>query len=87
MNQTSTKYKRINKTVARKLYNEGKTIIIVGDNVNDYHFFDGWHLASQMNKGDVEYSPSVSEFDARVNNFEFYLEPELGRRAAFFIDK
>lgn len=81
MRQTSTKYKRIDKREARKRFNRGEVIIVVGDNVNDYHFFSGWHLAQRIEK-----TEDRNDFDSWINNFEFYLEPELGKRAAFFTD-
>lgn len=80
MIQTSSRYKRITKTAARKLFNEGKEVIIVGNNVNDFHFFSGWNLAHTFKKDEDH-----QDFDSYVNSFEFYLEPELGKYAAFFI--
>jgi hypothetical protein len=48
---------------------------------NYRRIFGGWQLASRVSKEE-----SQTKFDALVNSFEFYLEPELGRRAAFFTD-
>lgn len=82
------KLKKINKTQAKKLWDQGKPIIFVGNKVNSYHFFGGWHLAFETSKTECllksGYEPEC-EFQSRVNNFEYYLEPELGSRAAFYI--
>lgn len=82
MEYTGTK---IRKDKARKLYNEGKEIVIVGDNVNRYHFFSGLYLARRIQKDSEKISNRL--FDDVINSFEFYLERELGRRAAYYIDK
>lgn len=70
------KFKMINKTQAKKIYKDTQ-VYMVGSNVNSYHFFNGWHLACQINK--------EHEFDTQLNSFLFYLDPELGRYARFFI--
>lgn len=82
------KYTKLRKNEARKRYNAGETVLIVGDNVNSFHFEDGWHLAIPINKDD--YPPTQREnddttFDYRVNQFEHYLARELGRRAAYYV--
>jgi hypothetical protein len=76
------RYTRISKTKARKLYEAGYSVVIVGDNVNTFHFFDGWYLAHRIASTDGR----EMTFDAQVINFEFYLERELGRRSAFYLE-
>lgn len=84
------KYQTISITKARNLYNAGHKVGIVGNNVNEYHFFGGWHLATWISLADAIAKGYGSldgcvQFDARVANFKFYLEPELGRRVRFFV--
>jgi hypothetical protein len=69
-------FKMINKTQAKKLY-QLTQVWMVGSNVNSYHFLDGWGLAYGIDK--------TTDFDEQLNSFLFYLEPELGRYARFFI--
>ena len=54
---------------------------IVGNKVSRFHFFEGWHLACQLEKKTHE------EMIQSVNSFEFYLEPELGNRVAIYVSK
>jgi hypothetical protein len=81
---------KINKVKARKLYSEGKEIILCGDRVSSFHILGGWSLGCPIKFSDenpyMDKSASDS-FDDRVNGFEFYLESELGRRSAYYIQK
>ena len=52
---------------------------IVGNNVNTFHFFDGWHLACRMENRTAE------EMETSLSGFESYLDRELGNRAAIFL--
>jgi hypothetical protein len=84
---------KITEKSALYLWERGVPIIVVGSNVNSYHFFKGWNLAYEM--------PSFEEIDRRYEGkkdpaYEFdvvtgrilsSLQPELGRRLAFFVDK
>jgi len=72
---------KIRKDKARELYNQEKSIIIVGDKVSSQHFFTGWALASEIS---IQ-KEHGRDFDKLINSFEFYLEPELGRRMAYYI--
>lgn len=81
-----TKYERVNKKVARNLYNQGISILMVGCNVNSHHFESGWNLGIFIAASDFD-NEGVDKFDSRVNNFKFYLESELGRYPAFYLKK
>lgn len=76
MHKTLGPYTMINKIQARKRY-QTEEVYIVGSNVNHYHFLGGWHLAHSLRQDE--------DFDTQLRNFLFYLEPELGRYARFFV--
>lgn len=80
----ATKLRKINKRKTRELFAQNKPFIIVGDNVNEYHIISGWHCGLRIDP--KHYVPSEWTFEDMVNNFQFYLERELGRRAAFYIE-
>ena len=79
------KYTRIRKDVARRLYNEGRTIYLTPSNV----------AASDSNLWIKPYSLHITElrigelpltFDQRVNSFEYYnCNYELGYYTNFWI--
>ena len=71
---------KLNKVKARKAYNAGQKIILAGDNVNDYHILNGWCLGIEISKE----ASADAAFDEHVAQFEYYLERELGRRAAYY---
>jgi hypothetical protein len=73
------KWKRINKRIARELWYEGVPITFVGNRVNTFHIFKGWHLGWTT---DIEHE-WMGDFDENVRRFEQGLEPELGNRAAY----
>lgn len=81
-------YKTISITTARKLFNAGHKVGIVPCNVNEYHFFGGWHLAMWLDKSrhEGEYG---NDFDSIVNNYKWYncQHAETGRRPRFFVAK
>ncbi len=54
---------------------------IVGNNVNTFHFFGGWHLAHRIENRNAE------DMEKTLNGFEFHLDRELGNRAAIFLAK
>lgn len=68
---------KINKTTARKLYNEGKPFIIVSCNFRP-------ELGIPFKP---EWKKNFRDFDAMVNNFEHYncKNGETGRRAAYYV--
>lgn len=72
---------KITKDSANQLLHLGYGIIMVGNKVAPWHFFGGYHLAHKV-------EPSIlkeTDFDSYVRNFEFYLDPELGDKTAFFV--
>jgi len=80
------KLKKINKIKAKQLRDQGIPIIFVGNKVNSYHFFGGWGLASEKSKPiEPEAYPGETSFETILNRAQFYLEPELGSRIAFYV--
>lgn len=84
--------RKINKRIARRMFDENKPFVIVGDNVNEFHILSGWHLGCTIDPSRYkEHSDNVwstgSAFDDMVADFEFYLERELGRRSAFYVNE
>lgn len=75
--------KKLSIAQVRALFKKGEKFkgFIVGNKVNSFHFFGGWHLASKVRADTLE------EFINHKNAFEFYLEPELGNRAAIYSTK
>lgn len=71
---------KVTEDSARRVWDAGFPVIMVGSNVNSFHFFGGWRLA---------YVPSEDAlkepFDRIANSFGAYREPELGQRTSFFI--
>lgn len=69
---------RINKRVARKLFNEGKTVWITACNMRP-------ECGLLMNAG--TYENELSDFDTFVNSFTYYnCNNETGRYPAFYIE-
>lgn len=54
---------------------------IVGNKVNSFHFFGGWHLACKLS------GKTSEEMKESINGFLFYLDSELGNNAAIFLDR
>jgi len=73
---------KIDRPSAKLLYNAGVPLVMVGSNVNSFHFFGGWGLAHHVNTAKASQEKS---FDSYANSFGFYLEPELGRGVSFFV--
>ena len=74
---------KITKPSARDLWERGIAFVMVGNQVNDAHFFHGWQLALRIDTG--TYSKEDTTFDVLVNQFAFYMERELGNAVAFFV--
>jgi hypothetical protein len=74
-------YIKVSRAQVERLLNSGQSVrgFMVGNNVNTFHFFGGWHLAHTFEES------NLADFQSRCNSFHFYLELELGRRAAFYI--
>ncbi len=51
---------------------------LVGNLVNQFHWFNGWHLAHAFK------CDTYDEFVKHKNACEFYLERELGTRMAIY---
>lgn len=75
---------RLNKRIARQMFENNEPFYIAGDNVNEYHIKQGWVLGLPIKP--EEYKRDGCTFNQFVSNFEIYLERELGRRAAFWSD-
>ena len=73
-------YRRLDKRVARRLYNEGKTIYMVPCNCSIYGIYT---VVIGENKYGYE---EDRRFDSVVNGFEFYCcNTELGKYPMYFI--
>jgi hypothetical protein len=75
---------KITKNSANLLFDAGVPLVVVGTNVNSFHFFGGWHLA--MHVDTERYLNEGQTFDRLVNSWSAYNEnPETGKMA-FFVD-
>jgi hypothetical protein len=75
---------RINRAQLKKLFRQPAFTFsgfIVGNNVNSFHFFGGWHLALTIE------NRNQKDMTETLNGFEFHLESELGNRAAIYLKK
>lgn len=71
-------YKRVNKTIARKRYNNGDTIRICMNKVNPINDFYGFY--TDINKADLK------DFDKVINSYAYYNGCyELGYYTAFYV--
>jgi len=78
---------KITRDSAKQMYAHGERVVIVGNKVGAHAFFKGWHLAHTLDPKEKYREGSGAEFDVIANSFNSYLEPELGSRPAFFVDK
>lgn len=70
-------FRRINKTTARGLFDDGKTIRICPAKTNPDNVWG--HYA------DIDYDDGEADFDSLVNAYTFYnCNAELGRYPAFY---
>lgn len=76
---------KIAESSARDLFDMGIPFVIVGNNVNSYHFFGGWNLAFRVNP--QRYAEEGWSFDQFVNNWSVYNENSETGKAAFFVDE
>lgn len=78
-------YTRIDKRAARRLYNAGKDILIIADNLRP---FTPWHCETITNINNLdEWDKGKTDcFDRFVNMFEIYncVSRETGYHAAFY---
>lgn len=73
-------YARIDKREARRLYNAGRPVIVIADNLRP---FTQWHCEIEIsNKDQIE----NTDFDKRINYFEVYncINRETGYHATFY---
>lgn len=68
---------KVTRASAEKVYDAGFPVVLVGSKINTYHFFARSHLAFVM------WPEEGHTFSSRYNNFDFYLEPELGKPTTF----
>ena len=67
--------------LAEQLFNEGKKVTLCGNNVNNFHVFDGWRLGCTIVK------ENDATFTEHVKQFMQYMEKELGRYPVFYVQR
>lgn len=73
---------KITKPSAKILFNAGVPLVVVGSNVNSFHFYGGWHLAMHLDS--ERYLKEGVSFESFVGNWSNYNEnPETGKIAFF----
>lgn len=87
------KYTRVRKDLARRLYNEGKTIYLTPSNIaaSDSNVWVK-PFAINLEEGSERYNLPVDHrdlnFDSRINNYEYYnCNYELGYYTNFWINE
>ena len=76
--------KKVNKTTARKMYNNGVTIYLLPSNVG---LNSVWVSPCPVNNIDNNAIYSPRSFDAVINEFEYYnCNNELGRYTHYYIN-
>ena len=76
---------KITESSAEDLYGFGVPLVVVGNNVNSYHFFKGWHLA--MDVDSQRYLGENWSFKQFRNNWSSYNENTETGKIAYFVDK
>ena len=76
-------YQAITKPLARQYFDAGVPVTLAGNNVNNCHIFDGWHLGATVQRMRGE----RQTFDDICRNMLSYLEPELGYYLVYYIQK
>jgi hypothetical protein len=77
--------KRINKRVARGLYNEGIAILVLPNKTNANN---AWNIGMEANKAELEKKELDADFDRLINAYEHYnCNAELGSYSAFYINE
>ena len=76
-------YVTVTKPLAKILYNKGVSIVLAGNNVNNYHIFNGWHLGCTIEENQKD----IQSFEQLVNSFMFYLDNELGKYPVFYVKR
>lgn len=74
--------KQVNKVLARRLYNEGKTIFL---NACNMRINNMWTTPCPISKGNEAWSGD--SFDGRVNEYQWYnCDNERGKYANYFVE-
>lgn len=74
--------KQVNKTAARKLYNEGKTIYL---NACNMRLNNPWTSLCPVSKDSEAWNGDT--FDGRINEFQYYgCDSERGKYVNFFVE-
>jgi hypothetical protein len=76
---------KVDAASAERLFNADVKFFITNTNVNSYHFFKGWHLASEIDP--AKYKGENWTFKQMVNNWSYYNENAEMGKAAFFVSK
>jgi hypothetical protein len=81
----STRYKRINKTTARREYTAGKKIVFCPSNLRPFSFWNPQFITDKATEEEINGEPQ--DFDKIVNAFEYYncTNTETGKYTAFYI--
>jgi len=74
---------KIARSSAKDLFDLGVPLVLVGNNVNDYHFFGGQHLATRVDSQRIK--DEGWDLDKYVNNWAYYNEQDQGT-PAFFVE-
>jgi hypothetical protein len=78
---------KVNKTKARRLFNEGKTLYFVPCKVYP-NYNNPWVRPYDINLERIKDEVVFNNFDSIVNNFEYYnCNSELGNYTHFYIEK
>lgn len=82
-------YKRINKPIARKMYNHGCHILLLPCKVNDslvYDYPNQWIRPTVINISKC--TECSNKFDRTINEYEYYnCNAELGYYAHYFVSE
>ena len=82
-------YKRVNKAIARKLYNYGCDILLLPCKVNDslvYDYPNQWIKPITLNINTC--NCDANKFDRSVNEYEYYnCNAELGYYSHYFVNE
>jgi hypothetical protein len=75
---------KITRQSAADLFDLGVPLVLAPSKVNDYHFFDGWHLAMRVDS--QRYLAEGHTFSRLENSFNAHADAETGN-AAWFVDE
>lgn len=82
-------YKRVNKSIARKMYNHGCSILLLPCKVSESALYDStsqnhWVRPFTINISECKHD--ANKFDRSVNEYEYYnCNAELGYYAHYFV--